>query len=82
MINFINVEEGGEEDLCRDSCQSSSEKDDPAMRYEDLHLRARKLSGNLKRISQESLNLKAEADNKQSEAVQAIIKRYSDILGT
>ena len=63
--------------------------DDVPVKYEDLNLRAQRLSEKLRRISTESIpsvkkdiNDNAERNNdKQSEEVQAILRRYSGILG-
>ena len=63
--------------------------DDVPVKYEDLNLRAQRLSEKLRRISTESIpsvkkdiNDNAERTNdKQSEEVQAILRRYSGILG-
>ena len=63
--------------------------DDVPVKYEDLNLRAQRLSEKLRRISTESIpsvkkdiNDNAErANDKQSEEVQAILRRYSGILG-
>ena len=63
--------------------------DDVPVKYEDLNLRAQRLSEKLRRISTESIpsvkkdiNDNAERNNdKQSEEVQAILRRYSGVLG-
>ena len=64
-------------------------KYDVQVKYEDLNLRAQRLSEKLRRISTESIpsvkkdiNDNAERTNdNQSEEVQAILRRYSGILG-
>ena len=62
---------------------------DVPVKYEDLNLRAQRLSEKLRRISTESIpcvkkdindNAERTNDNK-SEEVQAILRRYSGILG-
>ena len=76
------------DEICHVLSESSS-SDDACSKYEDLNVRAKRLSDSLKRLSTQSETNNAIVESKdveapeekESEEVQEILKRYSHILG-
>ena len=79
FLEATNEQKEKVEEICPVSPESSS-SDDACSKYENLNVRAKRLSDSLKRLSIQSEDVEAPED-KETEEVQEILKRYSHILG-
>ena len=88
LLQEINEPKEKVDEVCNVPSESSS-SDDACTKYEDLNVRAKRLSDSLKRLSTQSDTINTIVENKDVEAqeeketeeVQEILKRYSHILG-
>ena len=88
LLQEINEPKEKVDEVCNVPSEPSP-SDDACTKYEDLNVRAKRLSDSLKRLSTQSDTINTIVENKDVEAkeeketeeVQEILKRYSHILG-